>query len=223
MSGQSAQWQDRERAGKYAKQRSLTSRLADARLAKQVVACLEPSIGEQMFVDLGCGAGFLGIELGRLRPRARIIGVDPSNEMLQIARENACMAGLLDYDARQGRAEEIPLESGRADLVISQSSFHEWEEPQRGLAEIYRVLRPGGSLVLKDYNLVWLSGWKRKLLGLLHPLHMFKFSFDDVASMAREIGFEQIKGKGKTLQYFLLATKPSHGTKESSGEPKAQR
>ena len=37
---------------------------------------------------------------------------------------------------------------------------------------------------------------------------MFKFSFDDVASMAREVGFEQIQGKGRGLQYFLLAAKP---------------
>lgn len=208
MNGQQEQWQDKERAGKYAKQRGLVSKLVYARLARQVVACLEPSLGEQIFVDLGCGPGFLGIELGRLRPRARIIGVDPSGEMLQIARENAAMVGLLNYEGRQGRAEEMSLESGCADLVISQSSFHEWEDAHRGLAEINRVLRPGGSMILKDYNLAWLSAWKRKLLGLLHPLHMFKFGFDDVASMARDTGFERIQGNGKGLQFFLLATKP---------------
>jgi len=208
MNEQQKQWQDKERAGEYAKQRNLTSKLVYGRFARQAVACLEPSIGDATIVDLGSGPGFLGIEIGRLQPRARIIGVDPSNEMLQIAGENAARAGLSNYEVRQGTAEEMPLESGCSDLVISQSSFHEWEDPKRGLAEIYRVLGPGGSLVLKDYNLVWLSGWKRKLLGLLHPLHMFKFSFDDVASMARETGFEQIEGKGKGLQYFLLATKP---------------
>jgi len=100
------------------------------------------------------------------------------------------------------------LDSGCGDLVISQSSFHEWEDPHRGLAEIYRVLRPGGSLILRDYNLAWLSAWKRKLLGLLHPLDMFEFDFDNVASMARETGFEQIQGQAKGLQYFLVATKP---------------
>jgi ubiquinone/menaquinone biosynthesis C-methylase UbiE len=207
MSEQSEQWQDKERAGKYAKQRSLASKLVYSRLAKQVVACLESSSGEQTMVDLSCGPGFLGIELGGLRPQAQIIGVDPSGEMLQIARENAALAGLQYYETRHGRAEEMPLDSGCADLVISQSSFHEWEDPQRGLAEIYRVLRPGGSLILKDYDLAWLSGWKRRLLGKLHPLHMFQFSFDEVASMVREAGFEQIHGKGKGLQYFLLATK----------------
>jgi len=173
-----------------------------------VMAYIEPSVQAPTVVDLGCGPGLLGIEIGKLQPRARIIGVDPSNEMLQIARANATRVGLSNYEARQGTAEEIPLESGCGDLVISQSSFHEWENPHRGLAEIYRVLRPGGSLILRDYNLAWLSAWKRKLLGLLHPLDMFEFDFDNVASMARETGFKQIQGQAKGLQYFLVATKP---------------
>ena len=207
MNEQQQQWQDEGRARRYARQASLASRLVHAPLARRVVAHLEPSIEAPVVVDLGCGPGFLGIEIGKLRPGARIIGVDPSNEMLHIAGENAARAGLLNYEVRQGTAEEIPLESGCGDLVISQSSFHEWEDPHKGLAEIYRVLGPGGSLILKDYNLAWLSAWNRKLLGLLHPLHMFEFDFDDVASMARQAGFGQIQGQAKGLQYFLVATK----------------
>jgi SAM-dependent methyltransferase len=145
------------------------------------------------------------------------------NSRNSIAGENVARAGLSNYEVRQGTAEEMPLESGWSDLVISQSSFHEWQDPKKGLAEIYRVLRPGGSLVLKDYNLVWPSGWKRKLLRFLHPLHMFKFSLDDVASMARETGFEQIEGKGKGLQYFLVATKPVRDAEVSSEEPRTER
>ena len=133
--------------------------------------------------------------------------MDPSGEMLQIARGNASKAGVSNYEARQGTDEEIPLESGCVDLLVSQSSFHEWEDPHSGLAEIYRVPRPGGCLILKDYNLAWLSAWKRKLLGSLYSLDMFKFGFDEVASMARKTGFEQIQGRGKGMQHFLLATK----------------
>jgi ubiquinone/menaquinone biosynthesis C-methylase UbiE len=200
-------WENKERARKYASHRSMVARLVYAPFARRVMACLDPSIESPTIVDLGAGPGLLAVELGRLRPRARIVGVDPSGEMLQIARENAAKAGLSNHDARQGRAEEIPLESGCVDLVVSESSLHEWEDPHRGLAEIYRVLRPGGCLILRDYNLAWLSDWKRKLLGLLHSLDMFKFGFDEVASMARQTGFEQIQGRGKGVQYFLLATK----------------
>lgn len=213
MAEQAGQWKDGERAGIYAKQRSLISKWVYARLAKQVLACLEPSLDAPTFVDLGCGPGFLGIDLGRLRPLARIIGVDPSVEMLAIARVNAAAAGILNYEARQGRAEELPLESISANLVISQSSFHEWEDPRRGLEEIHRVLAPGGSLIVTDYNIAWLSTWKRNLLGRLHPLHMFRFGFDDVAAMARSAGLERIEGRGRDMQYFLLAAKPKSNTK----------
>ncbi|HNS52317.1 MAG TPA: class I SAM-dependent methyltransferase [Anaerolineae bacterium] len=208
MAEQSEQWKDGERAGQYARQRSLISKWVYARLAKQVLACLEPSLEAPTIVDLGCGPGFLGIDLGRLRPQARIVGVDPSGEMLAIARVNAAAAGILSYEATQGRAEELPLASGSASLVISQSSFHEWEDPRRGLEEICRVLVPGGSLIVTDYNIAWLSNWKRKVLGRLHPLHMFRFGFEDVAAMARSVGLEQIEGRGRGMQYFLFASKP---------------
>jgi ubiquinone/menaquinone biosynthesis C-methylase UbiE len=127
--------------------------------------------------------------------------------MLEVARENTAKAGLPSFETRQGTAEEIPLESASVDLVVSQSSFHEWEEPKKGLSEIYRVLAPGGSLILKDYNLAWLSNWKRKLIELVHPLHMFKFRADEVATLLREAGFDPVEAKGQGVQYCLHAKK----------------
>jgi ubiquinone/menaquinone biosynthesis C-methylase UbiE len=207
MTSQQDHWQDEEQTRKYARQSGLVSWLVYAPFARKIVAYLSPSDPSPAIVDLGSGPGQLAIELGRLRPQARIISVDPSNEMLQIARENASKAGLLDYEAKLGTAEEIPLESDSVDLVVSQSSFHEWQDPQKGLAEIYRILRSGGSLILKDYNLVWLSGWKRNLLGRLHPLDMFRFGTDDVAAMLDEAGFDQVQARGKGVQYFMHASK----------------
>jgi ubiquinone/menaquinone biosynthesis C-methylase UbiE len=208
MTSEQERWQDEEQARKYAKQSGLASRLMYAPFARKIVAYLSPSDPSPTIVDLGSGPGQLAIQLGRLQPQARIISVDPSNEMLHIAGENASKAGLLDYEARLGTAEEIPLESGAVDLLVSQSSFHEWEDPQKGLAEIYRVLKPGGSLILKDYNLAWLSGWKRKLLGRLHHLDMFKFGTEEVAVLLRDAGFDQIQARGEGIQYFMHARKP---------------
>jgi SAM-dependent methyltransferase len=216
MTGPQEPWQDPERAQQYAKQAKLGARIVYAPFARKIAQSLGTLEEGATVVDLGSGPGLLAIELYRLWPQATIMAVDSSREMLQIARENAARAGLSSFEARQGTAEEIPLEPGSVDLVVSQSSFHEWEDPDRGLAEIYRVLKPGGSLILKDYNLAWLSGWKKSLRGLLHSLHMFKFGFDEVTSMARETGFERIQGKGKGMQYFLLATKPRAEIKQSS-------
>jgi ubiquinone/menaquinone biosynthesis C-methylase UbiE len=200
-------WQDEKRARRFARQSSLASRLVYAPFARKIVAYLSPSDPSPTIVDLGSGPGQLAIELSRLRPQATIVSVDPSSEMLQIARENAGKAALANYEARLGTAEEMPLESDSVDLVVSQSSFHEWEDQQEGLAEIYRVLRPGGSLILKDYNLAWLSSWKRKLLGRFHHLDMFRFGTEEVATLLREAGFDQIQSRGRGMQYFMHAQK----------------
>jgi ubiquinone/menaquinone biosynthesis C-methylase UbiE len=207
MTSPQEHWQSEEQAQRYSRQLGLASRFVYAPFARKIMACLSSADPSPTIVDLGCGPGLLGVELAKLRPQARIIGVDPSDEMLRIAKANASKVGLTNYEAKQGNAEEIPLESDAIDLVVSQSSLHEWEDPHRGLVEIHRVLRPGGSLILKDYNLSWLAPWKRKLLRSFHSLDMFKFGFDDAASMAREAGFEEIEAGGNGLQYFLRATK----------------
>lgn len=202
---------DQERSRRYARQSSLISRLVYAPLARKVAGILPSTESAPTIVDLGCGSGQLAIRLGRLRRHARLVGVDPSVEMLRIARENASRAGLLNFEARQGSAEEVPIESGSVDLVVSQSSFHEWENPQKGLTEILRILRPGGCLILKDYNLGWLSGWKRPLLGRLHPLHMFKFGVQEVTALSREAGFDRIEVRSSGLQYLVCAYKRMEG------------
>jgi SAM-dependent methyltransferase len=74
-------------------------------------------------------------------------------------------------------------------------------------SEIFRILKPDGSLILKDYNRAWLSAWKRKLLGVFHHLDMFKFTFEEVADLLKEAGFDEIKGEGRGLELFVRALK----------------
>jgi ubiquinone/menaquinone biosynthesis C-methylase UbiE len=128
--------------------------------------------------------------------------------MLRIARKNADEAGMTDFEARLGTAEESSLPSNSADLVVSQYSFHEWEDPQKGLREVFRILKPGGSLILKDYDGAWLSPWKRKLLGRFHHLEMFRFTFQQVADLLREASFEKIEGEDRGWQLFVRGVKP---------------
>ena len=177
---------DKERAEQHARWAKMSSRLSYAPFARRIVKNIALE-RDSTTVDLGTGPGILSIELHKLLPQAKIIGVDLSSDMLEIARRNADEAGMSNYETRLGRAEEIPIESDCVNLVVTQSSFHEWEDQRKGLSEIFRILKPGGSLMLKDYNWDWLSGWRRSLLKFLlamvgesyeDHMGMFKFTFD---------------------------------------------
>ena len=207
---------DKEKAEQHARWAKMTSRLIYAPFAKKIVESLAPLESGSTIVDLGTGPGILSIELNRLLPQAKIIGVDLSSDMLEIAGKNANEAGVSNYETRLGRAEEIPVESNSVNLVVTQSSFHEWEDPQKGLSEVFRVLKPGGALILKDYNRAWLSGWRRGLLKFLLAMvgesyedhvGMFRFTFDEVADLLREAGFDGVEGKARGLQFFVQALK----------------
>jgi len=207
VTDQQEHWRDGEEARNYARWSGISAKLIHAPFARKIVASLPPMGPGSTIVDLGTGPGLLPLELHRLWPQAKIIGVDSSEEMIKIAKENAAKAGVSGFEARPGTAEELPLEVDSVDLVVTQSSFHEWENPRKALSEIYRALKPGGSLVLKDYNRAWLSPWKRKLLGSLHHLEMFKFTFEEVAHLLTEAGFREIRGRGKGLQLLVQGTK----------------
>lgn len=86
--------------------------------------------------------------------------------------------------------------------------FHEWDNQQTDLTEIFRVLKPGGSVILRDCNRVWLSSWKASVLGLFHHVEMFRFTVDDVAGLWREAGFDQIRGQGSGMKLSVQAIRP---------------
>ncbi len=208
MTVQSEAWQDEEQAQRYARQTKIGARIVYAPLARRIARSLASLEDGAAIVDLGTGPGLLAVELHKLWPQASIIGIDPSREMLRIARKHTAEARITDFEARLGSAEETSLPANSVDLVVSQSSFHEWEDPQAGLREAFRILKSGGSLILSDYNRAWLSPWKRKLLGLFHHLDMFEFTFEQVVDLLRGAGFTGMEGQAKKLQWFVRATRP---------------
>src|SRR4030095_7058098 len=104
-------------------------------------------------LDVGCGTGRLLRKLGERWPGAQLLGVDPNEEMISVARRIMPSASF-----HVGTAESIPIDSTSIDLVVSSISLHHWADPLRGLREIGRVLHAGGCLCLAEINLPrWLA------------------------------------------------------------------
>ncbi len=98
--------------------------------------------------DVGTGTGFMIMGLAPLTSRA--IGFDSSPEMLTVARRN--LAAFANVELHQVSGERLPVPDGDLDAVFANMYLHHAEEPPRAIAEMARVLRPGGRLVVTDLD-----------------------------------------------------------------------
>lgn len=112
---------------------------------------MEP-IGEgATVVDVGCGSGTdLLLAATAVGPRGRAIGVDMTDAMIRKAQAAAAEAGLTWVEVRRGDALELPVESGSADVVISNGVLNLAPDKRRAFSEVLRVLRPGGRFLYAD-------------------------------------------------------------------------
>ncbi len=102
-------------------------------------------------VDIGCGAGVDSILAARkVGPSGRVVGVDMTAEMVKKATANAVAAGVSNAEFHQGEADRLPVGDGTTDVVISNGVLNLCIDKPKVLAEVYRVLRPGGRLQMAD-------------------------------------------------------------------------
>lgn len=104
-------------------------------------------------VDIGCGPG-VAARRAAAAGIASVVGLDPAPVMLRVAR----LAGLVPRPGRVrpryrvGAAESLPLPDGSASVVWSLSTVHHWPDLDAGIAEVARVLRPGGRLLAIEHR-----------------------------------------------------------------------
>jgi len=112
---------------------------------------LRPLAAGERVVDLGAGAGFdCFVAAARVGPGGRVVGVDMTPAMLDKARETAREIALDNVEFREGIIEDLPVDDGWADVVISNGVLNLVADKPGALREAIRVLRPGGALAFAD-------------------------------------------------------------------------
>jgi len=134
--------------------------------------------------DLGCGTGQVS---GAVAPFvARVIGVDSSAAMLQAARRR--LHGIQNVDLRRGDIEALPIDDARLDIATVMLVLHHVPEPSRALADVARVLKPGGRLVVVDMLPHDHEGYRQQMGHV-----WLGFAEEHTARLMSEAGFERTR------------------------------
>lgn len=116
-------------------------------------------------IDLGIGDGLLTLMLAE---RADVVcAVDRDREMLGQLGARAKRAGLANIETLEAEIEELPIEDGSYDLAVFSQALHHAKDPARAMAEAFRILEPGGSVLVLDL-LAHNHAWVKERLGDVH-------------------------------------------------------
>ena len=115
---------------------------------QNLAATFAATCGNATVLDMGCGAGHASFAIA---PHVReVVAYDIAPPMLATVEAAAKERGLTTIRTQQGAAETLPFEAGSFDWAVSRMSAHHWRDVPRALAEVHRVLKPGGRLKFID-------------------------------------------------------------------------
>jgi ubiquinone/menaquinone biosynthesis C-methylase UbiE len=140
-------------------------------------------------LDVGCGTGTLAMEVARRVGRAgRVAGVDPGTEQIARARSKAARRNV-PIEFQIGVIEQLPFPDQTFDVVFSTLMMHHLPASlkRQGLAEIARVLKPGGRLVIADFKR------KQERQGKAARFHAGGSSMHDLAALVKDAGFSEVE------------------------------
>lgn len=166
-------------------------------------------------LDVATGTGNTALALAEAG--ADVVGVDVSPAMLAQARARTDEEGVA-VEFREGAAESLPFEDGAFDLVTARHAPHHFRDVSRFLAEVHRVLRPGGRFVMADgvsptaESKAWFDRWQT----LRDPSHWTNRTPDEWRALAAEAGFRWVRD---TLVPYRLEF--DWWTRQSGASPEA--
>ena len=160
---------------------------------------LEPG---QRLLDVGCGTGTLLVALRERHPDVEGVGVDGDEKVLALARRKVERAGA-KVQLDRALAGELPYPDGSFDRVVSSLVLHHLARDAKlaALAEMHRVLRPGGQVLIADFGRPT-SGWGRALAGLvLRAEHLQDNLAGRIPEFLERAGFADVHEAGR--HHFL--------------------
>jgi ubiquinone/menaquinone biosynthesis C-methylase UbiE len=186
----------------------ITSNLYDAAQAGEVPdAALQASLGcgnptalaelkpGEAVLDLGSGGGIdVLLSARRVCPSSKAYGLDMTEEMLELAKENKRKSGLTNVEFLQGEIENIPLPDASVDVIISNCVINLSADKDRVFEEAFRVLKPGGRFAVSDVVVRdHVPGEIKKNLELWAGCVAGALSDEDYVGKLAKAGFEHIE------------------------------
>lgn len=168
------------------------------------LAFLDLQPGETV-LDLGSGGGLdCFIAAKQVGPKGKVIGIDMTPEMVELAQKNAAEGKYANVEFRQGMIEELPIEDKSVDVIISNCVMNLLVNKKRGFSEARRVLKPGGRMSISDIVTIGevpkrisssLKAYTACLAGAIPK--------DEYLALLQEVDFEEIQViHEKTWPYF---------------------
>ncbi len=162
-------------------------------------------------LDLGSGAGFdCFLAANIVGDTGRVIGVDMTPEMIEKARENAKKVNRRNVEFRLGEIENLPVESASVDAVISNCVVNLSTDKQKVFREVFRVLKPGGTLMVSDMVLLKdLPGFVHDSIDAYVVCIAGAMRKDDYVNAIKKAGFEEVTIVGEShFPAELIASQP---------------
>lgn len=192
-------------------------------LAQKTKRMLQPFSENLILVDVGTGPGLFSCALHHHIPSAVLIGIDSSSAMLQLAVRNTLKCTASQFVPIQAQTERLPLTDASVDCVVSRFCLLYWNTPEKGCQEIYRVLKPGGRLIIDSLNAEF-SKWRlQRMLRRMHrqgasqslicyqrDSYKKAYTKDQVVQLLCNAHYTILAAEGRKTdwKFFVIAEKP---------------